>query len=393
MGSNPILGGAAIAPVCIGDNDGLDGSDIPIEPPAKLWQWKDAMQRLARKWIRWFDRHARDLPWRRMRDPYAIWISEIMLQQTQVKTVIPYYERWMKALPTVADFARAKPERALKLWEGLGYYRRARLAHSAARIIVKKHAGRFPETFGGVLALPGVGRSTAGAICSIAFNQPAPVLDGNVIRVLSRLLGIAGDPRSKNVKTKLWRAAEALAAAAGEPSRLNQGMMELGALVCLPRRPGCPACPLRRDCFAWRRKRVGEFPAPTPRAAVTRRRFIALVARDGGRLLVRRRPAGVVNAGLWEFPNVEVGVNIKNPPARVAPFKLAAGAPFFSVRHTITRHRILLEARRAELPGGPDSAGGGSVWKTPAELEKLPFTSAHRKVLREANAWDDHQKA
>jgi A/G-specific adenine glycosylase len=175
------------------------------------------MRRLARKWIRWFDQHARDLPWRRTRDPYAVWISEIMLQQTQVKTVIPYYERWMRALPTVGDFARARPERVLKLWEGLGYYRRVRLAQAAARLIMEKHAGRFPESFDEVLALPGVGRYTAGAICSIAFNQPAPILDGNVIRVLSRLLGIAGDPRSKTVNAKLWRAAEELVIAGGEP--------------------------------------------------------------------------------------------------------------------------------------------------------------------------------
>jgi A/G-specific adenine glycosylase len=311
-----------------------------------------------------------------------------MLQQTQVKTVIPYFERWMRALPTIADFARARPERVLKLWEGLGYYRRARLAHAAARLIMEQHAGRFPEKFDDVLALPGVGRYTAGAICSIAFNQPAPILDGNVIRVLSRLLGIAGDPRSKTVNTKLWRAAEALVCASGEPSRLNQGMMELGALICLPRQPKCPACPLRRDCFALRRKRVEEFPAPPPKTAVTQRRFIALVVRDGGRLLVRRRPAGSVNAGLWEFPNVEVGVNEKNLAPLAAPFQLAAGAPFLRVRHSITRYRILLEAYRAELPAGPASAAPKAAWKTAAELKKLPFTSAHRKVLRKAEERD-----
>jgi A/G-specific adenine glycosylase len=338
--------------------------------------------------MRWFDQHARDLPWRRTRDPYAVWISEIMLQQTQVKTVIPYYERWMRALPAVADFAKARPERVLKLWEGLGYYRRVRLAHTAARLIMNQHSGRFPESFDEVLALPGVGRYTAGAICSIAFHQPAPILDGNVIRVLSRLLGIAGDPRSKAVKTKLWRAAEALVIAGGEPARLNQAMMELGALICLPRQPQCPACPLRRDCFALRRKRVDEFPTPAPRTAVTQRRFIALVVSDGARLLVRRRPASVVNAGLWEFPNVEVDVNTNNLRPSVAPFKILARAPFFRVRHSITRYRILLEAYRAELPAGSASsaAAAGAAWKTPAQIKRLPFTSAHRKVLRRANA-------
>jgi A/G-specific adenine glycosylase len=346
------------------------------------------MRRLARKWIRWFDLHARDLAWRRTRDPYAVWISEIMLQQTQVKTVIPYYERWMRALPTLRDFAKARPERVLKLWEGLGYYRRVRLAQSAARLIMEKHEGRFPESFDEVLALPGVGRYTAGAICSIAFNQPTPILDGNVIRVLSRLLGIAGDPRSKPVKEKLWRAAQALVSASREPSRLNQGMMELGALICLPRQPKCPACPLRRDCFALRRNRVEDFPTPSQRAAATQRRFIALVVSDGERLLVRRRPAGVVNAGLWEFPNVEVAVNAKNLKTLVAPYQIAERSPFFGVRHSITRYRILLEAYRAELPASSFSAEAKAAWKTPAQIKKLPFTSAHRKVLHRASASD-----
>ncbi len=340
------------------------------------------MFRLARKWMRWFDQHARDLPWRRTRYPYAVWISEIMLQQTQVKTVIPYFERWVRALPTIADFAKARPDRVLKLWEGLGYYRRARLAQDAAQMIMKEHSGRFPESFDQVLALPGVGRYTAGAICSIAFDQPAPILDGNVIRVLSRLLGIAGDPRSKTVNKKLWLAAEALVIASGEPSRLNQAMMELGALICLPRQPKCPSCPLRRDCLACRQQRVHEFPTPTPRATVTQRRFIALIVRHGGRLLVRRRPAGVVNGGLWEFPNLEVAVNAKNLRALVIPFELETRKPFFRLRHSITRYRILLEAYRAQIPAGADSAAvAGTAWKTPAQLKKLPFTGAHRKLL------------
>jgi A/G-specific adenine glycosylase len=341
-----------------------------------------SMLRLARKWMRWFDQHARDLPWRRTRDPYAVWISEIMLQQTQVKTVIPYYERWMEALPTIADFARARPERVLKLWEGLGYYRRVRLAQDGARLIMKEHSGRFPESFDQVLALPGVGRYTAGAICSIAFNQPTAILDGNVIRVLSRLLAIRGDPRSKSVNQKLWRVAEALVVASGDPARLNQAMMELGALVCLPRQPRCPACPLRRDCLALRRQRVEDYPSQARRAKVTQRRFIALVVSDAGRLLVRQRPASVVNAGLWEFPNVEVDVKTKNLHSLVAPFAIAARAPFFRVRHSITRYRILLEAYHAHLPSGAPS--GGAVWKTQAQLKKLPFTSAHRKLLHHA---------
>ena len=333
--------------------------------------------------MHWFDRHARDLPWRRTRDPYAVWISEIMLQQTQVKTVIPYFERWMRALPTVEDFAKARPERVLKLWEGLGYYRRARLAQAAARLIVKDHAARFPDDYERVLALPGVGRYTAGAICSIAFNQPTPILDGNVIRVLSRLLAIEGDPRSKTVNTKLWQAAEALVRAGGDPARLNEAMMELGALVCLPRQPRCPECPLRRDCQAWRRGKVAEFPTPTRRAPVTRRRFIALVVSDGGKLLARRRREGEVNAGLWEFPNFEVRVKTKDIRPWIVPFRLPAQEPFVRVRHSITRYSMVLEAYRAELVNGVRDANGLGEWKTMAQLGKLPFASAHGKVLHQ----------
>jgi A/G-specific adenine glycosylase len=339
--------------------------------------------RLARILMRWFDREARDLPWRRTRDPYAVWISEIMLQQTQVNTVIPYYARWMRALPRVEDFARARPERVLKLWEGLGYYSRARRAQAAARIIVKQHSGRFPERLEDLLALPGVGPYTAGAVCSIAFNKPAPILDGNVKRVLSRLRGLAGDPRALNAR--LWRAAQELVSAAGaEPSRLNQGLMELGALVCRPRRPKCPDCPLRRDCFAHRENRVGEFPTPARRELVTDRRFIAMVARRGGRFLVRRRPAGGVNAGLWEFPNFEAPAKAGNLSRLAAPFRIADGGPFFRLRHSITRYRMSLEGFDAHLPGGTGSGLAIGKWKTPTQLQRLAFTGAHRKLLEAA---------
>ena len=332
--------------------------------------------------LNWFTANSRDLPWRRTRDPYAVWISEIMLQQTQVKTVIPYYERWMQSLPAIQDFAKAKPQRVLKLWEGLGYYRRVRMAQEAARHIMKKHAGQFPQSFADVLALPGIGRYTAGAICSIAFNQPTPILDGNVIRVLTRLLGIAGNPHSKTVNAELWRAAEELVIASGAPSPLNQGMMELGALICLPRQPKCPICPLRPDCFALRNQRVEDFPATAKRPAATQRRFIALVVKDGERLLVQRRPHGVVNAGLWEFPNVEVPVNAKDLKKLIPPFQITDRSRFIEIRHSITRYRITLEAYNAKLTSNSPLAETNSVWKTPAQLSKLPFTSAHRKVMQ-----------
>jgi A/G-specific adenine glycosylase len=337
------------------------------------------VRRIAKKLTRWYEKNARDLPWRQTHDPYAVWISEIMLQQTQVKTVIPYFERWMRSLPSVETFARAPLKKILKLWEGLGYYNRVRHAQSAARQIVRQHGGKFPKAFDDILGLPGVGRYTAGAISSIAFNQPAPILDGNVIRVLSRFFGIAGSPREKDVNNKLWRIAEALVSVPRvEPSLLNQALMELGALICLPRQPKCAVCPLRRDCFALGAKRMEEFPALPPRATARKRRFIAFLVPERGRFLVRRREAGGVNAGLWEFPNVEIPVKTKNPAAIAAPFSLAPGGPFFTVRHSITNSRILLQVFRATLSVQPEPS---AVWKTVAEARRLPFTSAHRKVL------------
>jgi A/G-specific adenine glycosylase len=228
---------------------------------------------IVERLLEWYPKNARDLPWRRTNDPYCVFVSEIMLQQTQVKTVVPYWERWMRELPTVASLARAKPERIHKLWEGLGYYTRVRNMQKAAQIIVGEHGGAFPSRFEEVLRLPGIGRYTAGAICSIAFGQPTPILDGNVLRVLTRLFGIGGNPRDKQVNRELWRLAEELVRAAGQVvigkgkagsrspcSLLNQGLMELGALVCTPRQPQCGVCPVAGCCTAWKEGRVERLP-------------------------------------------------------------------------------------------------------------------------------------
>src|SRR5260370_246200 len=180
------------------------------------------LNQIAHKLLTWFRQNARDLPWRRTQDPYAIWVSEIMLQQTQVKTVLPYWKRWMKALANIQALAKASPEKIYKLWEGLGYYTRVRNMEHAAQIIVKEHDGEFPREFDAVLALPGIGRYTAGAICSIAFNQPTPILDGNVIRVLTRLFGIEGDPRGKETNAKLWALAGDLAREAASTARRSR---------------------------------------------------------------------------------------------------------------------------------------------------------------------------
>lgn len=342
---------------------------------------------VTRALLAWFREHARDLPWRRTRDPYAIWISEIMLQQTQVKTVIPYWERWMKALPNLRALARANEARVLKLWEGLGYYSRARNAQAAAQHILAGHGGQFPSTFDAVLALPGVGRYTAGAICSIAFNQPHPILDGNVMRVLTRLFAIGGNPKERRANDRLWKLAAELVTIARQRdpksgcSHLNQALMELGATVCLPKNPACAECPVARNCLARSTNRIARFPNLPRRAPATPRHFAAFVIERDGRFLVRQRAARVVNHGLWEFPNVELnnGLALSELARKHLGIDLRHANTLSTIRHTITRYRITMDVFRCPAP--PPAADAEGHWLTLRELEKLPFPSAHRKIL------------
>jgi A/G-specific adenine glycosylase len=374
---------------------------------------KTKNSKLVAALLDWFAANARDLPWRRTRDPYAIWVSEIMLQQTQVKTVIPFWTRWMRELPTIEAAAKAPSAKIHKLWEGLGYYTRVRNLQKAAQQIVAQQISRrrrgdesqtktksetphvvsykFPEKFDYVLALPGIGRYTAGAICSIAFNQPAPILDGNVLRVLTRIFGIAKNPKEKQTNARLWRLAEDLVttAARGDArptsgqncSHLNQSLMELGALVCTPRNPQCQICPVKKLCVACKEKRTEELPNLGKREAAMARRFIAFVVERNGRFLIRQRPTGVVNAHLWEFPNVEAtGVNSNPKEIFESEFGSAPKEfmPLVTVKHSITRYRITLEAFAVRLKKVNTKMDG--VWKTPAQMQRLAFASAHKRL-------------
>ena len=348
---------------------------------------------LVPRLMAWYVRSARDLPWRRTNDPYALWISEVMLQQTQVKTVIRYWERWLRALPDVRALARATPERVLKLWEGLGYYSRARNLQKAAQQIVARHGGRFPKSFDDVLALPGVGRYTAGAICSIGFNQSVPVLDGNVIRVLTRVFGIRQNPRKKATNARLWRLAEQLVThGASHPIRqpfgacsvLNQSLMELGATVCTPRQPQCASCPVRTSCVASAQNLVQTLPNLGRRARPTARRFVAFVIERGGKFLVRQRPSAVVNAWLWEFPNVEVSEaasELTHLARRQLGLALGRTQRLCVIQHSITRYRISLEARLAQHTQPVAAEPLEGRWLLLRDLEKLAFPSAHRRIV------------
>ena len=358
------------------------------------------MGRLVGRLLRWFSSHARDLPWRRTRDPYAIWISEIMLQQTQVRTVVPYWERWMRALPDIRSVAEASPARVLKLWAGLGYYRRARNLQQAAREMVRTHGGRFPARFDEVLALPGVGRYTAGAICSIALNQPHGVLDGNVIRVLCRIFGIDRSPQEARTRSALWQRADALVQeaarqpvdlraartrqSAGNCSLLNQALMELGATTCTARLPACPRCPARDLCQARREGRTETLPAMPARARAISRSLVVFVMEHRGRFLVRQRAAGEINAHLWEFPSVEVESGVRDlkhlaeTALKVQPARLD---PLCTLKFSITNSRITARVVRGCFQRAPRSLPGAGRWLPLEALGALAFPAAHGRIL------------
>jgi len=334
---------------------------------------------LARSLLAWYRRHGRDLPWRRTRDPYRVWVSEVMLQQTTVRAVVPYYRRFLGRFPTLRALARAPLPRVLAAWSGLGYYRRARHLHAAARIIVKDHAGRFPSRPDQVRALPGVGRYTAGALLSIVFGRQEPVVDGNVARVLSRLFLMRGDARGRASQERLWDLARGLVRAApADPGDLNQALMELGATLCSPLAPRCPLCPVARRCRARAAGAQEAIPGRRrARAPVDLAATLVLVARRGRFLMHRRRRTGLMD-GLWEFPALEgdqgaAGAAVSGD-LRLEPLERVA-----TLRHTITYRRLRIEVRRARLLSEP--RGRDYRWVSPAGARRLPASSLVAKVL------------
>jgi A/G-specific adenine glycosylase len=302
--------------------------------------------------LEWFDRHKRDLPWRRDRDPYRVWLSEIMLQQTRVAAVTGYYERFLRRFPSIEKLASAREASVLAAWSGLGYYRRARMLHAAAKKIVKEHGGKFPEKAEDLRALPGIGRYTASAIASIAFAEPVAVVDGNVERVLQRVRGknLAGED--------LWRVAEELLSRQ-RPGDFNQGMMELGATVCLPRQPQCLLCPVFDLCATH-----GELHKPGKGTRQTKREIhYALACRDGSIFLVQRPMAATLMPGMWELPEI-AGANGTN-------------ATWLTVRHSITVTDYVVRVLRSPAPKGLEGR-----WVRKSCVATLPLTGLARKILR-----------
>ena len=365
----------------------------------------DGRRRAAfqRRLIAWFRRHARSFPWRETRDPYAIWVSEVMLQQTQTAAVESFFRRFLARFPDVATLAAAHPDEVLRHWEGLGYYRRARSLHAAARQIVALHGGRIPDDPETLQSLPGIGRYTAGAILSFAFDRPAPILEANSRRVLRRLLA---DPEHPNDTTDsfLWQSAERLL-----PSRqaavYNQALMELGGLVCLARHPRCRDCPVQDYCNAYRlgiQNDVAGISSTTPTTAVQE---LAIAIRQRRAVLLLRRAEGGRWAGMWDFPRLDITQEVARagrrsnptPPAdrveesvrRSLGLPIRLGPHFLRFRHAVTRFRITVDCFLAEvssaetIPAGPKPTEPGwseAAWLEPSSLEDIPLSSPGRRI-------------
>jgi A/G-specific adenine glycosylase len=337
----------------------------------------------GRRLLEWYRRHRRDLPWRRTRDPYRVWVSEVMLQQTTVKAVMPYYERFLERFPTLVDLAGASEHEVLATWSGLGYYHRARNLQRGARHVVDRHEGAFPSTLEAALAVPGVGLYTASAVLSIAHGVPLPVVDGNVRRVLARLFALRG-PQWRKDAPYYNRAEEMLDRAS--PGDWNQAVMELGATVCLPRKPACPACPVRMHCQAFALGVQEELPeARTRRAPVDVTVAAALVEKEG-RVLLVRRAEGRLMGRMWEVPQTSLESHGLPDLARELKERhgldLLPGPLVARGRHAITFRRIRVEAYRSRLRREPPPDAERFLWATPAEIAALPVSSMTRKVLR-----------
>ena len=361
---------------------GSAGIIRPSRPEMKSAATDRARSRsFAQRLIAWqkaFGR--RDLPWQRTRDPYRIWLSEIMLQQTRVPTVIPYYERFLATFPDVASLAAAPIERVLECWSGLGYYRRAHLAHRAARSVVAEHGGRFPRDAETLAALPGIGRSTAAAIAAFASGARGAILDGNVKRVLARYRGIAGFPGNAKVERRLWREAEALLPPR-EVATYTQALMDLGATVCVRAKPRCEACPVAHDCIARREDRIAELPPPRPKKALPQREVTVLLLERKGEVLLERRPATGVWSGLWSLPEIETARDIAAHCRLRFGVAVAPRSPLAPIEHGFTHFHLTLhplpcavreEAKHVQEPGlvwmPLDDVAGAAL---PAPIKKL----------------------
>jgi A/G-specific adenine glycosylase len=349
--------------------------------PADLQPW------LAPRLLEWFDTFQRSLPWRLDRDPYRIWVSEVMLQQTQVSTVVGYFERFVARWPTLVDLASADEQEVLQLWQGLGYYRRARDLLRAAQMLAARPGSAFPRTLEELEGLPGLGEYTRNAVLSQAFDARLPILEANTQRLLSRIFGREDDPREPAARRWLWQAAKAILPEE-RVGDFNQALMELGALVCTPSAPRCLVCPVRERCAAYAQGRPESIPHRNPPPAPTAVRELALILQREGEFLLVQRPATGRWANLWEFPRVEClpEESLDEAARRAAALvgmTIDSASPFTIVKHGVTRFRITLHAHRAAWLFGEFTPGAYPTgrWLNREQLGALPVSTPQRRII------------
>ena len=341
------------------------------------------MKSLASKLLKWYRLHGRTLPWRDHPDPYAVWVSEIMLQQTRVETVIPYFQKWMERFPSVQALAEASEQSVLNLWEGLGYYSRARNLHKAAQKVVDDFGGQLPNSISELRQLPGIGRYTAGAIASMAFGLDEPTLDGNLRRVFARLFNVEIPADSTEGEKLLWSIA-AMNLPKGKAGDFNQAMMDLGATLCLPKNPRCLLCPLLSECQAQKLGVQEQRPVLKPKAVVPYVVHASAVVVQHGRVLLAKRPSEGLLGGMWEFPNGRVnGDPLRGLPKALRAgygLKVRAGEAVTVVQHAYSHFRVTTHAYRCELV--ELSKKGNLKWVRMTELEDYPMGRIDRQIAR-----------
>lgn len=336
----------------------------------------------AERLLQWHAQHGRhDLPWQATRDPYRVWLSEIMLQQTRVETVIPYYARFLARFPDIASLAAAPVDDVLALWSGLGYYARARNLHKAAQAVVEQHGGRFPQCAIDIATLPGIGRSTASAIASFCFGERAAILDGNVKRVLCRVFGIDGFPGERAVEERLWALADTLMPAEHGGDYI-QAQMDLGATLCTRTRPACVRCPLATDCVALATGRVGELPQPRPKKAIPQRHVSVAVIVQGGHVLMERRPPTGIWGGLLALPEIPESERPADWLQRRFGTRVDSASPLGTVRHVFSHFRLDIAPTLLRIAGNaPRTAEPGLEWLALTALDQAGLPAPVRRIL------------
>jgi len=338
--------------------------------------------------IGWYIKNQRKLPWRETRDAYRIWVSEVMLQQTQVKTVLPYYEAFIRRFPDVITLSGARQQTVLKVWEGLGYYARCRNLHHAAKVVRNEYAGRIPNDMEAFRKLPGVGEYIAAAVMSIAFNQPFAVVDGNVKRVLARLFEIDA-PVNKSNTLKIFRSVAQTLLDSDQPGTFNQAVMELGALVCKPKAPDCIQCPVHSACEAYKNQTTGQYPIRVQSKPTPVYRLTAGVIIRKGKILITRRPSEGLLGGLWEFPGGKIGEGEKPETSCIREIKKAVNLTvnivnsLTQVRHAYTHFRIVMDVFLCKSRSGAVKLNGAADyrWVTVSALKNYPFSKASHKFI------------